>query len=300
LHGVIKYLLFTVLLFLGSFLKITSQNTIEIAKNQIGISHDNDFLVITDRYYTFGLSLFYTHSLTEGLLENTKEQVSFKFLQQAYTPTNIETTLIEEMDRPYAGFLGLESSWSFAKPHSFYKIAILSGIVGPSSGVGQFQRWYHNHIVEYKTPTWENELSNHFHANLLFHYAKEWDLSPNPFGIRIAVTPSAGVGSKDVFIQPEITTFLGRRSPLHNSMAYGQINNLEKEIYFSLGFAYKYVAKNALLEFNDIENEIFLFNFNFQHRFLTNEYRVGYHYNSKEALGLDRHQYVSLGYAKSF
>ena len=63
------------MLFLGNALKVTSQIVTEIPKNQLGISHDNDFLVITDRYYTFGLSLFYIHSLNEGIFENTKEQV---------------------------------------------------------------------------------------------------------------------------------------------------------------------------------------------------------------------------------
>ena len=300
MRGVIKYSLFIVVLFLGNTLKVTSQNVTEIPKNQLGISHDNDFLVITDRYYTFGLSLFYIRSLNEGIFENTKEQVSFKMLQQAHTPTNLETRLIEEMDRPYAGFLGLETGWSAVKSNTFYQTTLLFGIVGPSSGVGQFQRWYHDHIVKYKTPTWTNELPNNLHANLSFHFAKEWEIAPNPFGVRFAFTPSAVVGSKDVFIQPELTTYFGRRSSLENSMAYRQITNLEKEIYFSLGFAYKYVTKNAFLELNNIENEVFLFNFNFHHRYLTNEYRVGYHYYTKEAKGLDKHQYISLGYAKSF
>tara|TARA_R100001132_G_C3258511_1_gene83359 strand:+ start:262 stop:1128 length:867 start_codon:yes stop_codon:yes gene_type:complete len=287
-------------LFLGNALKVTSQIVTEIPKNQLGISHDNDFLVITDRYYTFGLSLFYIHSLNEGIFENTKEQVSFKLFQQAYTPTNLETRLIEEMDRPYAGFLGLETGWSFVKSNTFYKTNLLIGIVGPSSGVGQFQRWYHDHIVKYKTPTWENELDNLFHANLSFHFAKEWAIAPNPFGVRFALSPSAVVGSKDVLIQPELITYFGRRSSLENSMAYGQINNLEKEIYFSLGFAYKYVTKNTYLELNNIESEVFLFNFNFHHRYLTNEYRVGFHYNTKEAKNLEGHRFISLGYAKSF
>ena len=298
MREVIKYLF--ILFFLGFTLKIYSQTSSKGSKNQIGISHDNDFLLTTDWYYTFGLFLNYSHFFEKGIFKNTHEQLSLKLGQQAYTPSNIETSSILEMDRPYAGFLSLETSWSIATISSQYQIRILTGVVGPTSGVGQFQQWYHDHIVKYKTPSWANELPNRFHTNLILGYVREWEWTPNPFSIHVAITPLAVIGSKDQFFQPQITTFFGRRSSLQQSMAYNQIGGLERELYFSLQFGYKWIAKNAFLERNTIEKEIFLFNFNFHHRYLSHEYRVGYHYNTKEASNLERHQYISLSYAKNF
>ncbi|MEZ4859077.1 MAG: DUF2219 family protein [Flavobacteriaceae bacterium] len=285
---------------------MTSQNTVDNPKNQIGISHDNDFLVITDRYYTFGLSFFYNRNLNKGIFNNNREQVLFKILQKAYTPSNIETENASEMDRPYAGFLGMETSWQTSSYKTNYRVSLLLGMVGPASGVGQFQRWYHDHIVKYKTPTWAQELSNHLYLNISLEYVKEWEIAPNPFGVRFAFTPSIVLGSKDRYLQPQITTFFGRRSDLQKSMAYGNLGNLEREIYFSIQLAYRWVGYNAFLDKNipmfsiETKQPLFLFDVNFHHRFLTHEYRVGYHFTSSEAKGLQRHQYISLGYAKSF
>ncbi|MEZ4874251.1 MAG: DUF2219 family protein [Flavobacteriaceae bacterium] len=262
--------------------------------------HDNDFLVISDRYYTFGLFLNYTMALDKGLVNNGNEQLYFTLSQQAYTPSNIETQSITEMDRRYVGYLALETGWSTVVASSLYRANIQMGLLGPASGVGKFQQWYHDHIVKYKTPTWAHELPNALHTNLELNYAKEWEWAPNPFGVYFAVTPSAVMGSKEIFIQPEVIAFFGRKNPLPHSMAYHQIGNLERELYFSLEFAYKWVEKNVFLEKEKLEKTIFLFTFNFHHRYLTHEYRVGYHYNSKEALGLERHQYISLSYSKSF
>lgn len=298
MREVIKYLF--IVLFLGTSQKIFSQSSVENPKNQIGILHDNDFLLTTDRYYTFGLFVTYSRAFEKGIFENTEEQLTFRLGQNAFTPTNLETANPLEMDRPYAGFLGLETAWSIAGISSMYRISVLTGIVGPASGVGKFQQWYHDHIVKYKTPTWANELPNTFHTNLEIAYVWEWRWAPNPFSISFAITPSVGVGTKDQFLQPQITTFFGRKSALQKSMAYGQIGDLEREIYFSLQLGYKWVARNAFLNPKEIEKEVLLFDFNFHHRFLSHEYRVGYHYNTKEARSLERHQYISVSYAKSF
>lgn len=296
----IKHILIGVIMLLNIINQAIAQNSERVITNQLGIAHDNDFLVITDRYYTYGLSVNYNRILNKGVFNNSREQLRFSLSQKAYTPTDIETENILEMDRPYAGFLSLDSDWQITMPKTIYNFNLLIGIVGPSSGVGQFQRWYHDNIVKYKTPTWTNELDNRFHTNLSVSITKEWELAPNPFGVRIAAKPSVVVGSKDIYVKPETILFFGRRSSLQNTMAHHQIGDLEREIYFSLNFAYRWVTKNALLEFNDLKNEVFLFNFNFHHRYLTHEYRVGYHFNTKEAQELDSHQFISLSYAKSF
>jgi lipid A 3-O-deacylase len=303
----IKAIGITSMIFLFGLQVSISQETINTApQNQLQITHDNDFLVLTDRYYTFGLSLQYTRKRSKVIFSDTQDHIQFSLWQRAFTPKNIETTAIAEMDRPYAGLLSLNTKYIITHHNSYYEVGVLIGIVGPASGAGTFQQWYHDNIVAYKTPTWINESQNTFHTNFSFRYTKEWQWAPNPFGVRMAVSSELVVGTKDIYAQPEVQLFFGRRSSLSQSMAYSQLSSSERELYFSLQFAYRYVEENALLHFDHKENSIELtqdvltFGFYFHHRHQKNEYRFGYSAMTRETSALSPHKYLTLAYALNF
>ena len=75
----------------------------KIVKNQIELSHDNDFLQFTDRYYTAGNFITYRRLLKNKM---HKRQNSFFLGQEIYTPSDLEETDISKLDRPYASYLG--------------------------------------------------------------------------------------------------------------------------------------------------------------------------------------------------
>lgn len=277
----------------------------EAPKNQLGFWHENDFFMLTDRYYTFGLGIDYARNLEKGIFANTQERLRFKLYQQAYTPDNLRTTDLRQMERRYAGFLGFETHWGVVTKDLF-EVQLLVGILGPASGSGGFQRWHHENIIKFVTPTWAAEIPNQFHSNITLLYRTEWQLSPNPFGIWVSPTPTVTLGSKDTFVEAGVEILFGRKSALAKSMRYGQFGDLEREIYFSFQYNYRWVSRNVLLE-HDLFNfqqtpntSVSLFDINFHHRYLKNEYRFGFKSISSEATRLNSHQFVTLSYTRGF
>ncbi len=279
-------------------------------QHQISFRHDNDFLVFSDRYYSSGLFLSYSMLLKNGLFKSGKEQVTFTLLQQIYTPSKLNTSNRVEMDRPYAGYLAINTEWSYVKDNYAFESILTFGLVGEGSGAGSFHRWYHNALEVPSPPTWAYELANKLHANFYTSYIYEWQLAPNNFSVYLAVKPTLALGTKDLYAQPEVMAHFGRRQPMNSSMAYNRIGSLEKEVFFTMRAGYRIIAHNALLEghlFGD--NSVFLATpkkgffyggFDIKHRFKNNDYWLGYRFNSAETEQTKAHKYVILSYARNF
>jgi len=286
----------------------TKQDT--LIKHQLRLHHDNDFFTLTDRYYSSGLFLHYTHLLKNGLLNGDNEQLTFSIGQEVYTPSDIETTEILEQDRPYVGFLGLKGGWSYVKKKNGLDLSLLLGVAGKASGAGGFQRWYHQVFVISDPPIWVGEMENSMHANLYTSYRREWQLAPNPFSITLVAQPSLAFGTRDVYAHTDLIAYFGRKNPMASSMANNRIGATQREIFFSLRAGYRFVGHNALLEGNPFgdasvllvpaNKEIIYAGFDVQHRFGKNEYWFGYRMHSAEASSTKSHKYVILSYARNF
>lgn len=278
-------------------------------KNQIEIGHDNDFFVVTDRYYSSGLFLTY-RKLLKNTLVTPAEQLEFSLAQEMYTPKYTLSTDVNDFDRPYAGFLGVTTKWSAPFKNQMSNVAVLVGLAGPASGAGQLQKWYHKAVAISDSPLWIDELNNSFHLNIYYQHVFEWKLAPNPFGIFMAFTPKLAAGSRDIYIQPEGVFYFGRRNELKNSIAYNRLGSNNREIYFSLRFAYRSVFYNGLIQGNGFNTTssfttesakyLFIGGFDFNHRFNKNDFKVGIRYNTKETPLADKHIYFKLGYALAF
>jgi len=281
-----------------------------LVKHQLRLHHDNDFITLTDRYYSSGLFLNYTLLLKNGLLNGDNEQITFSIGQEIYTPSDIETTEISEQDRPYVGFLALTGGWSYVKKKHGIDVSLLLGVAGNASGAGSFQRWYHNTIVAADPPTWVGEMENSLHVNLYTSYRREWQLAPNPFSIVLVAQPTLAFGSRDIYAHADLIAYFGRRNSLSSSMGYNRIGSTLREIFFSLRAGYRYVDHNALLEGNALgdtsvfivpsNKEIMYAGFDVQHRSGKNEYWFGYRIQSAEARTTESHKYVILSYARNF
>ncbi|RLD28434.1 MAG: hypothetical protein DRI70_03555 [Bacteroidetes bacterium] len=290
---------------------ILAQNEIDLnPKNQIEFQHDNDIIGLTDRYYTSGLFLTYRRRLIKGIFPSLTEQLSFQFQVMAYTPDDLDAVDVNKIDRPYAGFSGLKMGWSFAKKDWLIESKFLIGLTGPSSGAGQFHRWFHSEVINFSIAPWIAEIEDSFHTNLELILVKEWQLSPNPFSVYLALTPALAYGTKDVYIEPKIIFYFGRRNPLNSSIAYDQIGSVENETFFTMRLAYRYVSHNALLQGNrsgdnspftiEPNEKLVDFGFDLRHRSKKNYYKFGYHSLSSEAAELHKHKYLSISYGRSF
>ena len=289
---------------------ITNDFSEKISKHQIEFRHDNDFIVLTDRYYSSGIFLTYRKRLEKGLFHSEQEQLTFSIGQVAITPTDVKSEVIDDLDRPYAGFLGLNSGWSFTKNNRGIDFNLLVGVAGKASGAGDFQRWYHNAIVRSDPQAWSGEIENSVHMNLYMSYIYEWRLSPNPFSVYVTVNPQLAFGTKDVYIHPELIAYFGRRNALSSSKAHNRIGDGNRELFFSLSVGYCFIGHNALLEGNALgDNSIYLVDpkktvlyagFDFLHRYGQNDYKFGYRINSAETEATVAHKYIILSFARSF
>jgi len=225
---------------------------------QLELRHDNDFFNFTDRYYTSGSFIEYRYRLDQGEYEEHPEQISFLLQHEIYTPSNILTSDITEMDRPYAGFLGISSGWSKVVNTEFLQTKVLIGVSGPISGAADFQGLFHS-AGGISTPPWDNQINNSFHINFYVDYIKEWLLYAGSLRLYVATNPSFAVGTKDVYVQQETAIYFGKRNAMPSSVAYNQLGSLDNELFLKLRANYRFVQHDAMLEGNLVrDNSPFL------------------------------------------
>lgn len=278
--------------------------------NQLELRHDNDFFLLTDRYYSSGLYLTYRVVPKKLFLKNGDEQLNFRIGQEVYTPSQTQSVESSLFDRPYAGFTGLLSNWTVTDNNSLINVGFLIGLAGNNSGAGGFQRWYHRAIAISDSPLWVDELNNTLHLNLYAGYTKEWVFYENPFGVWFAISPKLAVGSRDIFGEGEAVVHFGRRNSIGESIAYNRIGNNSREIYFAFRLAYRQVLYNGLIEGNLFGNDsivlrtpeasLLLLGFDFNHRFDKNDFKVGVRYSGSETPTSKSHIYLQLSYGLSF
>lgn len=298
-----------VLILLNSTLYGQNSTTLSNSE-QVEFRHDNDFLLLTDRYYSSGLFLTYRKLLSKGIFKANTEQIDFTINQEVYTPSQTQSTNSALFDRPYAGFAGLKTSWSTAKENQLFRAEILLGIAGLNSGAGGLQRAFHDAIGILDSPLWVDELNDSFHLNLYFSYVKEWEIAPNPFGTRFAIIPNIALGSRDIYIEPETVFYFGKRNDVANSISYNRIDASSKELYFALRASYRNVFYNGLIEGNlfgdsspvlvDSSNAIWRFGLDFYRRANRNDYKLGIRFNTRETQASGNHQFVLFAYGLSF
>lgn len=304
-----KIVLFLLLIAVAFPLFSQSSDETKSYGHQLEIRHDNDFFLFTDRYYSSGLFISFRTQLEKGLF-GTSEQLSFQLRQEVYTPSQTQSMNSDLFDRPYVGFTGFWTTWSMAKQNELFKVGAMVGIAGLNSGAGGFQRWFHRTLSITDSPLWVDELENSFHLNVYFSYIKEWELEPNPFGIRIAILPEVALGSRDVYAGSDMTFHFGRRNSIGNSIAFERLGTGIREIYFALWAGYRQVIYNGLIEGNlfgddspvlrEAKNSILRFGFDMNHRCNQNDYKIGIRYNTKETPNSKSHVYLQLSYALSW
>ncbi len=124
---------------------------------------DNDVFMMTDYYYTQGMSFsiyhpFFKRNPVNLILLKPKDYekavYGFSAFQKTYTPKDIKSDEIQFADRPYAGVLVFTSHSRAVNRDKgwLYNSELDLGVMGPASGAGDVQYRYHE---------WsENQLPN--------------------------------------------------------------------------------------------------------------------------------------------
>ncbi len=145
--------------------------------------NDGDFR--TDEAYSYGSSLsllFYRADLNDSYLhipftnyKDADNYISFSYVQQIYTPEDIERSWLLVDDRPYAGYTYLQTSLQQSHNNSLQSLSLQLGIIGPSSKMEKVQRFIHDLIGSPETNGWEHQLQDEFTAQLNYSYKKHYE-----------------------------------------------------------------------------------------------------------------------------
>lgn len=139
---------------------------------------DNDKVVDTDRHYTNGMRIAYvpdqptsglkslgTLFAEHGAFANpSAPRIGWILGQDMYTPEDVETTVPDPTDRPYAGwsYVGAfaqdetETGWTGAAQQD--TLAVNIGVVGPPSRAGETQNSFHRLINVAESNGWDSQI----------------------------------------------------------------------------------------------------------------------------------------------
>jgi hypothetical protein len=167
---VIFYLLFT------SKHSVAEANTNDtLAHKEFYFAWDNDIFLFKDFYYTQGAKLFWVHpALAKNpanhifpTLKNADNYFGLGLIQEIYTPKDIADTILNAIDRPYAGTLYIRSSLTSVNPKKRLKISssLDLGFLGPLSGAQLAQELIHEWTGSKPPQGWDFQIDNRPYIN---------------------------------------------------------------------------------------------------------------------------------------
>lgn len=227
-------------------------------KNLLLIDWDNDVLLTTDKYYLQGMKIdFHSDYLKYNPINyilikpKSYDNISYglSLSQETYTPQNIQTTDVQYNDYPYAGVLLLNSSVVASNQEKglLLKSGLDLGVLGPYSGAGEVQYYFHYIINDFLPQGWDNQLCTWPIINYNFEASKE------VFTSNLAELIAFGAiraGSLHDDIGLGFNLRLGKMQPyilsLGNLSAEGYSHKLQ--YYFELEPSLNFVAYNATLQ----------------------------------------------------
>jgi len=129
----------------------------------------------SDRYYTNGLFINYSHALrqadtTESVVKRTWEA---EIGQSIYNAQTGAVPNISYVDRPFAGFLygSVKMNW-FKKDESQFSAGLTIGTIGPNSLAQDAQELLHDAVGFYEINGWQYQVKNELGINARFEYKR--------------------------------------------------------------------------------------------------------------------------------
>ena len=288
---------------------------------EIRLTYDNDVLFISDQYYTSGANIAFSK------IADTTKFISKKFSRPKDNRTLIEFNYGHKIfnskkvtekdpllrDRPFAGWhYGGISVLNFPSSVSMNKYTVEFGLVGPSSGIGDFQKWWHSSGNIAMPEGWDEQIKDEFVVNLGYSRFQELDISKKA-DIVSEANITAGNGLTRLFEQ--LTLRLGKINSVNNSVftnsrlsnvlpKIGSLDNSQEELFFFYGIRGEYVNHNIFIDgsrFNnksplvrDSEDFLFTHTWGVMYSSYYSTFKVLFYRMSPEVVGGDIHRYVSF------
>ncbi|MFS1522663.1 lipid A deacylase LpxR family protein [Microbulbifer sp. 2304DJ12-6] len=152
----------------------------EQSANLWSYNWENDFWVNDDGGYTNGFSYTWGYSIgKEGFsdenipswihritrdtpiatVKNKQRAMSFKIMQEMYTPDHTSRKEVNTEDRPYAGLLYWQGNMFAGSHYINDRLSLLLGFVGPPSLAKQSQKAAHSLIGANPPKGWKNQIN---------------------------------------------------------------------------------------------------------------------------------------------
>lgn len=243
------------LLILLSITVSKAQTISKTMTHEIGINVDNDQPFQTDQYYTAGQD-FYYQSLTQARFpfkkktDSTKTIFTIRFGNKVFNPLNLDTKDTRYMDRPYCGWSYINAEiQNFSRKNSGNFISAQIGVVGPASGMGTLQVWWHETIKLYPVQGWDSQIVNEIVINLNYNHAHAFTLGK---GAEIVSGSGAWLGTGSNKLTQEFTLRLFRFNPLSESSflssRISKSKNAEQELFFFTSLGADLVFYNIFIQ----------------------------------------------------
>jgi len=253
-------------------INVTAQN--KVPETIVDFKFSNDFVFGTDQYFTNGLQLrVYANFMSKSpanyiLLPNSLDESIFYALtitHNIYTPTNLDTPLVQYHDEPYAAYLLIGSrKESYKLSKKLKKVSEFQlGILGPYAGGGFVQNTIHR-LLPTTEPAqgWENQVANDLAIQYLISIEKGL-INRDNFEMNVFV--SGIVGNPHTEISSGMYIRAGLFEDYFEGPGLGYNKNLQLYI-FGKG-EITYVMYNAVLK-GGLFHDGNLYNIGHNHHFL--------------------------------
>ena len=142
---------------------------------EAGMVSDNDayLMLALDQYYTNGIMLYFRYVPKEYNEKLYNKIIEFRIGQKIYNPFQGYVPWVERIDKPFAGYLFMETGISrFYRNESMFKTNLQVGVLGPSSCAEEVQFFYHNFFNLYGIDGWQYQVRDAVGLNLDLTYLK--------------------------------------------------------------------------------------------------------------------------------
>ncbi|MCL9782318.1 lipid A deacylase LpxR family protein [Vibrio sp. S4M6] len=152
---------------------LASSSVFASDRSTLSVGVDNDGVFGVDRDYTSGVFIDYTSGgMTPSLgLKplslavwgvSSMDKIGITLGQKIYTPTDISSSQPQINDRPYAGYLYLETNYISLSPNVAQRINLTFGTTGERSRAKESQELIHSIIGSDEPQGWQYQVDNQF------------------------------------------------------------------------------------------------------------------------------------------
>ena len=284
---------------------------------ELTLRTDNDVYTFrdSDKYYSNGLILAYRWVPTKkGFLTPTKRSDSAKLILELgiahkfFTPKFLENEDVDDFDRPYTGALSASYLINyFPSEHVKWKYGLNTTLVGPATGAGDFQIWYHELFGFPEPRGWDFQVPNELTINLSGEFQRQVPLTTT--SLDLISTSSLMLGTGFTNAKQQFDLRIGRFASLNES-AYARSvigkssQTAGKEFFLFVGAGLEYVVQNITIQ-GSIWNDkaphtevITPWVMHFRTGLVTGNakstFRLVYHWLSSEVRQVGWHSYIGI------